>query len=200
MKKVLTSCSLVILLLTISAIAIADIARPKPAPQKEGKLVLHTGLEIAVDPKASEARLQIRESDFKELKAALTGVGENRNLAATVTASPTRTIVAGVLLFMSLSFAGVWIARSKRLGTPIGRGQKAVVIALLCMSVVGATAIITRGNAGPPPYYRWRNLAENLKKGESTIGSVSVEIVPDSPDGGSGMKLIIPIRKSGPAD
>jgi hypothetical protein len=195
MKKLLTLCSLVIVVLTVSAISLADIARPKPSPQSTGKVALHTGLEIAVDPNASEARLQIRESDFKSLQAALNGSPGDRSLAASVAVNPTRTLIAGILLFLSLSFAGVWIARSKRSGTSLSRGQKTFALALLCMSVVGAAAIVTRGNAGPPPYYRWRNLAENLKKGESTRGSVNVEIVPDSAAVGSGMKLVIPIKK-----
>jgi hypothetical protein len=195
MKKLFTSCSLLVLVLAVSAVALADIARPKPAPQNAGKVALHTGLEIAVDPNASEARLQIRESDFKSLQASINGGAGNGSVAASVTANPTRTVIAGILLFLSLSFAGVWIARSRRSGTTLSRGQKTFAIALLCMYVVGAAAIVTRGNAGPPPYYRWRNLAENLKKGESTIGSVNVEIVPDSADSGSGMKLIIPIKK-----
>ena len=197
MKNLITACSLVMLLMSISVNTFGDIARPNPSPQKAGKLVMNTGLEIAVDPKEGNARLQIRESDFKALQAALNGSVDNRNLATTVTASSPRTIVAGVLLFLSLSFAGVLIARSKRF---TARSQQTIGIALVCVAVLGATAVITRGNAGPPPSYRWRNLVENLKKGESTIGSVNIEVVPDSPDGGSGMKLIIPLRKSGPAE
>jgi hypothetical protein len=200
MKKLLTSCSIVILVLTVSVITLADIARPKPTPQNQSKIALHTGLEIAVDPSGGEARLQIRESELKQLQVALNGGAGNGSVAAAVTASPTRTVVAGILLFLSLSFAGVWFARSRRSGTVIGRSQRTVAIALLCMSVVGAAAIITQGNAGPPPYYRWKNLPDNLKKGDSTTGGVNIEIVPDSTDGRSGIKLIIPIRKSGPAD
>ena len=195
MKKLFTSCSLVVLLLLVSVNAIADIARPKPTPEKPGKVVLHAALEIAVDPKDSEARLQITESDLKALVASVNGAGANQNVAASVTSSPTRTIVAGVLLCLSLSFAGVWIARSRRVQVKFGRREKAVVIGLLCVSALGATAIITRGNAGPPPYYRWRSLPENLTKGQSTYGGVNVEIVPDSTDGNTRMKLIIPLRK-----
>ena len=55
MKKLLTSCSLVILVLTASAITLADIAKPKTTPQNTSKVALHTGLEIAVDPKGGEA-------------------------------------------------------------------------------------------------------------------------------------------------
>jgi len=197
MKQLLIACSLLILLLSVSVNTFGDIARPKPSPQNTGKPVMNTGLEIAVDPGVPAARLQIRESDFKALQTALNGTVDNRNLATTFTASSPRTIVAGVLLFLSLSFAGVWIARSKRF---TARSQQAIGIALFCVAVLGATAVITRGNAGPPPSYRWRNLVENLKKGESTVGTVIVEVVPDSPDGSSGMKLIIPLRKPGPAE
>ena len=195
MKPLLSCFSILLLTLVLSSNTSADLAKPKASPQKEPRFVLTTGLEISVDPKGSEARLQIQESDLKELRAALDGVPPNTTIATTISRSPGRTIVAGVLLFLSLSITGVWFARSKRSGSAIGRSQKTVMITLLGLAVVSAAAIITRGNAGPPPYYRWRNLTENLAKGQSTTGGVSVEIVPDDPNNRARMKLIMPLRK-----
>lgn len=200
MKRLLSCISILLLTLVLSSNTSADIARPKASPQKEPRVVLTTGLEISVDPKGSEARLQIQESDLKELRAALDGSAPNATIATTISRSPGRTIVAGVLLFLSLSVAGVWFARSKRAGSAITRTQKTLMITLLGLVVVGAAAIITRGNAGPPPYYRWRNLAENLAKGQSTTGGMSVEIVPDDPNYRARMKLIVPLRKQGGAN
>ena len=73
--------------------------------------------------------------------------------------------------------------------------QKIIVIALIAVATLGAAAIITRGNAGPPPAYRWRNLPTALASGQSTAGGVLLEIVPDDPNSSIGMKLIIPLKK-----
>ena len=97
-------------------------------------------------------------------------------------------MLAGVFMFLSLSFAGVWLARSVQT-----RGQKAIAAFLMGTAVIGAAAIIARANAGPPGSYLWRKLPQNLSKGTPTYGGVDIEIVPDANDG-SRMKLIIPTR------
>ena len=101
--------------------------------------------------------------------------------------------MAGLLMFMAISVAGVLIARS----SSFGRTQKALAALLLVAVVIGAAAIITRGNAGPPGSYRWRNLPQSLSEGKPTVGGVDVEIVPDSEMSGRGMRLIIPLKKQG---
>ena len=83
------------------------------------------------------------------------------------------------------------IARS----SSFGRAQKAIGAVLLVATVLGAAAIITRGNAGPPPSWRWRNLSQNLAEGKPTLGGVEVEIVPDDQMNGRTMRLIIPLKK-----
>ena len=94
-------------------------------------------------------------------------------------------------MFMAVSVAGVLIARS----SSFGRAQKTVGAALLVAVVLGAAAIITRGNAGPPGSWRWRNLPQALADGKPTIGGVDVEIVPDDQMNGRTMRLIIPLKK-----
>lgn len=196
MKAILLICSLSLLLLTFTAVADADLPKPKQSPKaSESRVVLHTSLEIAPDTKLYEARLQIPQSQLQNLRAALDSAGGNATIAASVTGNPTRTIIAGSLLFLSLSFAGVWLARS-RSKPGAGRTGKVIAAAVIVMATIGAAAIITRGNAGPPGYYRWRNLPQALSDGKSTAGGLDIEIVADNPNSYNGMKLLIPLRKA----
>jgi len=195
MKFILIVICFTVLTLTTISFANADIRAPKPTPATQGKIVLHTGLEIVPDAKSYEARLQISQSQLQELRAALDGSSNNHTFAASVSNSSPRTIIAGVLLFLSFSFAGVWLARSSRNSTPPNRFKKAIVVGLVVVATIGVAAIITRGNAGPPGYYRWQNLPKSLAEGKSTVGGIDVEIVPD--EQGRNMRLIIPLRKGG---
>jgi len=188
MTRLLMACCIVLLTTLSTQSANADIAKP---PQKPGKVVLHTSLEITTDAKAYEARLQISESDLKNLRAALDGIPGNTTIAASIAQSPARTIIAGLLMFLSVSIAGILFARS----SSSGRTQKAVAAVILVFAVIGAAAIITRCNAGPPGSYRWRNLPQALAEGKPTLGSVDVEIVPDDAMNGKPMRLIIPLKK-----
>jgi len=184
--------SCLVVLLGAALAARADVPRPKPS-QTENKHI-YSSLQIIPDPKATNARLQIRQSDLKDLRAALDGTSSSRPFAASITNSPTRTMIAGLLLFASLSFAGVWLARA-RSSSGLGRTHKTIAIAVVAVATIGAAAIITRGNAGPPPSWSWRNLPNALAEGRPTGGQVIIEIVPDDqiPDGG--MKLTIPLQK-----
>ena len=94
-------------------------------------------------------------------------------------------------MFMAVSVAGVLIARS----SSFGRAQKTVGAVLLVAIVLGAAAIITRGNAGPPASWRWRNLPQALAEGKPTVGPLDVEIIPDDQMNGRTMRLIIPLKK-----
>lgn len=179
---------LVVLLTAVSTVH-ADVPKPK-TPDKQAKPVLHTSLEIVPDSTVYEAKLQISQSDFKSFRAALDGDPGTAPILGGLAFSAPRTIIAGLLMFMAVSVAGVMIARS----SSFGRTQKAVGAALLVVIVLGAAAIITRGNAGPPPSWRWHNLPQALAEGKPTIGGVDVEIVPDGQMNGR-MRLIIPLKK-----
>ena len=188
MKKFFSLCVLFVVLAT-AMLAYGDIARPKPSPSpQEPKYVLHTRLVIVPDNKAWEARLQISQSDLQELRAALGNAPVNESMTARIARSSTRTMLAGLFMFLSLSFAGVWLARSVQ-----SRGQKVITVLLLGTAVIGAAAIITQANAGPPGSYYWKKLPQNLSKGAPTNGGLDIVVVPDGSDG-SGMKLIIPTR------
>jgi hypothetical protein len=191
MRPLFSAFCLVLLALATVQAANADVAKPKPS-EKAARYVLHTSLEIVPDPKAYEAKLQITESDLKNFRAALDGTPGNTTIAASIAHSATRTIVAGLLMFLSVSIAGVLLARSRS----FGRTQKVVGALILVVAVVGAATIITRGNAGPPGSYRWRNLPQALAEGRATAGGLDIEIIPDDAvPAGANMRLVIPLKK-----
>jgi hypothetical protein len=191
MKRLLIFCAAGFIALASVVYANADIARPKPSPstEKEGRIVFHTGLIIVPDANAYEARLRISQSSLQDLRAALADVQTNQSMIQRLSHSSTRTIMAGLFLFLSVSFAGVWLARSGQ-----RRSHKVIAAVLLCAAVIGAATVITRANAGPPGSYRWRGLPQALSEGRSTQGGLDIEIVPD----GEGMKLIIPLKSKKP--
>src|SRR2546426_4238882 len=187
MKQFFSLCILC-LLLAAALPAYADIARPKPSPSpQQPRIVLHTSLTIIPDNKAYQARLQISQSSLQELRAALANTPGNESIAQRIAHSSTRTMLAGLFLFLSISFGGVWLARSVQ-----DRTKRAVAAVLIGVAAIGGTAIVSFANAGPPPAFLWRRLPQNLSKGHPTNGSIDIEIVPD-PQDGSGMKLIVPI-------
>ena len=198
MKTILS----VAFLFLITAVSIetvsANIAQPKPSEQ-QSRFILRRKLEIVPDEKSWQARLQISQSDLKELRAALDGVDTNTTVAASIAQSPTRTLIAGVLLFLSVSFAGVWLARASRMS---GSGRsKMVAAAILVVAVLGAAAIITRGNAGPPPgYWSWMKLSKNFSQGKPTSGDFMIEVVPDQPNNPPSVKLVIPYNSKQSGD
>jgi len=184
--------SLLFLVVLVTAISTANADVPKPkTPAIPAKQVLRTGLEIVPDSKIYEAKLQISQSDFNVLRAALDGNAGTPPIVGGIAFSAPRTIIAGLLMFMAMSVAGVMIARS----SSFGRAQRTIGAVLLVATVLGAAAIITRGNAGPPPSWRWRNLSQNLAEGKPTLGGVEVEIVPDDQVNGRMMRLLIPLKK-----
>jgi len=172
------------LLISIAVQARADLApEPKPSP-KVGKVVLHTSLVLEPDAKGYEARLQIGEDSLRELRAALDDTATSSN-SHSIFKNSTQTILAGISLFLALSFGGVWLARSTAT-----RNQKTIAAILITGAFLSAATIATRGNVGPPPAYRWRNLTKNLNEGKPTQGSVNIEIMP----GEFGVKLIMPLQ------
>jgi hypothetical protein len=187
----ISSVSLSGLLLATAMTVYADIARPKPSvsPAPEPKQVMATGLQIVPDSKVYQAHLQISQSAVKQLVDAANAGATNRSFTDRLTHSSASTIVAGLFMFMSISFAGVWFVRS----SSRSRSQKAAAAVLISVAVLGAATIITRGNAGPPPGYVWRNLPKNLSAGQSTDGGVIVEIVAD---GATPIKLIVPVKQN----
>ena len=184
MKRSFKLCILAVLL-AAAVPAYGDIARPKPSPEQP-KVLLHTSLTIVPDSKANEARLQISQSSLQELRTALANTPVEGSMAQGLTHSSTRTMLAGVFMFLSLSFAGVWLARSVQT-----RSQKTIAGLLFVTAVISAAAMMAQANAGPPSSFYWRKLPQNLSKGTPTNGGIDIEVVPGD---ASGMKLIMPTR------
>ena len=184
MKRTLLLVVAVCALLASGIYAFGDIARPKPSPA-EGKVIFYSGLSVVSDPKSYEARLQISQETLKRLQDAAAREGGSSSLSQSIMHSSTRTMMAGVFMFLAISFAGVWIARSNQ-----KRNTKAVAAVLAIAFMFGLATVIVRANAGPPGYIRWQNLPQSLKDGKETAGGVQMELVP----GDENMKLIIPMR------
>lgn len=188
MKQILILTGVVLVLVGSAVFAFGDLARPKPTATPEARSVLYSGLTIVTDSKASEARLQISEKTLKLISEGAAREGGSASLIQNVTHSSSRTMMAGLFMFLAVSFAGVWFARSNQ-----RRNVKAVVAVLIVAFIFGIGTMMVRANAGPPGYIRWQNLPQSLKDGKPTSAGVLIEIVP----GDENMKLIIPLRKSG---
>ena len=184
MKRTLLSIAAVGALLASGIYAFGDIARPKPSPA-EGKVIFYSGLSVVSDPKSYEARLQISQATLKRLQDAAAREGGSSSLSQSIMHSSTRTMMAGMFMFLAISFAGVWLARSNQ-----KRNTRAVAAVLAIAFMFGLATVIVRANAGPPGYIRWQNLPQSLKDGKETAGGVQIELVP----GDENMKLIIPMR------
>jgi len=186
MKRTLILSAAICALLGGAVFAFGDIARPKPTPA-EGKIIFYTGLTVMPDSRASEARLQISQETLKRLQSAAANNGGPPSVVQGLIHSSTRTIMTGLFMFLAVSFAGVWLARSGQ-----RRNHKAIAAVLLIAFVFGIATVIVRANAGPPGYVRWQNLPQALKDGKATSGGLDIEIVP----GDENMKLIIPLRNT----
>src|SRR5688500_13573155 len=114
MKISTTLTSVALLLICTAALVKADIARPEPKPTepRPSKHLLTTGLEIAPDSKTYNARLQISEATLKQLQEAMNEGATTGSFGQGITRSSTNTIIAGLFLCLSISFGGVWLARS----------------------------------------------------------------------------------------
>lgn len=193
MKRTLILSGAICALLVSAIFAFGDIARPKPSPQakEEAKTVLYTGLEVTTDAKAYEARLQISRDTLERIAKEAAGTPSSQSMTQNLMHSSTRTIMAGLFMFLAVSFAGVWLARSGQ-----RRNVKVSAAVLVIAFMFGAATVMVRANAGPPGYIYWQSLPNNLTNGKSTSGGVSVEIVPDN----ERIKLIIPMRKKNPSE
>lgn len=186
MKTTLVFCAALVILLATATLAFGDLALPKESPAPAPSKTIKTNLVITPDGNAWNARLQIPRSSLRQLRAALDNVPGDDAVGQSVARGSTATIMAGLCMFLAVSFGGVWLVRSGH-----SRNQKAVAVIAMAVALVGATAMITRGNAAPPPGWKWQRLPQNLNGGVATTGTVEVEIVPD----GNSIKLIVPMYK-----
>ena len=190
--KLTRALSVAVCLSMLSIAAYADMGRPTRPEKPPAKYVINSALEIVPDSRTYSARLQISAATLKEIRESMNETATTSSTGG-INRNTFTTVVAGLFLFMSISFAGVWLARSKA-GT--FAAPKTAALVILGMGFIGAAAIVVSANAGPPPSSLWKNLPKNLNDGRSTSGGVDIEIVPD----GNGVKLIMPVRKSGNGD
>src|SRR2546422_7688321 len=128
MKRTLVICAAALLLVASGIYAFGDIARPKVSPAaKEGKSVLYTSLAVKPDSKAYEARLQISQDTLNTIVRLAGNAAADQSVTQRLMHSSTRTVMAGVFMFLAVSFAGVWVARSRP-----RRNQKTVTARHLC--------------------------------------------------------------------
>ena len=189
MKRILISIAATGALLGTFVFAFGDIARPKPTTPTEphGQVVHYSGFTVMSDSKAWEARLQIPAETLKAITEAAARKDGSASLTQSITHSSTRTMMAGLFMFLAVSFAGVWLARSNQ-----RREVKAIAAVLVIAFIFGAATVIVRANAGPPGYVRWQNLPQALKDGKATTAGVDIEIVP----GDGQIRLIVPLRNT----
>ena len=189
MKRTVVLCAAVLLLVSTAVFSFGDIARPKETPKpSEGKNVLYTSMTVKPDPKAYEARLQISQSTLQRIAHEAGNLSSNDSMTQRLMHSSARTMMAGLFMFLAVSFAGVWFARSSQ-----RRNHKAIAAVFLLATVFGLATVIVRANAGPPGYLRWQGLPQNLKAGKITGGGVNIEIVPGDD---SEIRLIVPLRNT----
>ena len=189
MKRTVVLFAAALLLAGSAVYSFGDIARPKGTPQpSEGKTVLYTSMTVKPDPKAYEARLQISQSTLQRIAHEAGNLSSNDSMTERLMHSSGRTMMAGLFMFLAVSFAGVWFARSSQ-----RRNHKAIAAVILIAMVFGLATVIVRANAGPPGYLRWQGLPQNLKDGKATGGGVNIEIVPGDD---SEIRLIVPLRNT----
>jgi hypothetical protein len=189
MKRTVILGATALVLIASAVYTFGDIARPKTSPSpQEGKVVFHTGLKIVPDAKAYEARLQISQETLQRLREATDSKSAaNGSMTERLMQSSTRTVMAGMFMFLAISFAGVWLARSSQ-----RRSQKAVAAIVMILGMLGTATVIVRANAGPPGYYYWQNLPQNLTQGKETRGGLDIEVVA----GDDNIKLIVPMKNA----
>src|SRR2546421_2519272 len=165
MKRTLILSGAICALLVSAIFAFGDIARPKPTAEakEEAKTVLYTGLEVTTDAKAYEARLQISRDTLERMAKEAAGTPSSQSMTQRLMHSSTRTMMAGLFMFLAVSFAGVWLARSTQ-----RRNYKAITAALVMGLCLGLATVMVRANAGPPGYIYWQRLPANLTQGKPT--------------------------------
>jgi len=187
MKRILVSTATLAALALSAFYAFGDIARAESSATREAKTVAYSRLTIVADNKPWDATLQISEGALKRIQEGTARRGDSASLTQSITHSSTRTIMAGLFMFLAISFAGVWLARSEK-----RHNAKMIAAVLVVAFVFGFATIIVRANAGPTGYIYWHNLPQSLKDGKETSGGLNIQIVPGDD---SEIKLLIPLHR-----
>lgn len=184
-------CCLALALFAFAPAAFADIPAPQhmptATPQQGRRTASLPAARMLIESRsdATEARLQIPQNVLRQLRAEMDRQSATDAAAAADSLRPTRTIIAGVFLSLSLAFGGLLIARTRS-----RTAKQAAAVALVVLAATGALALRTLANARPPEP---RTLdAGSLKRAttpaEELEGLIRVEIVPEY----GAVKLIVP--------
>lgn len=133
--------------LTLSAAALADIARPdvKPKPVHKPKGT-ESGMVIRLDASASEARLLVPKTHLKKLRAELDALDQSykdHTADAGTSIQRIQTIVGGVFLSLAFVFGGFWMVKRN------GKGAAAAGV-FAVMLTAGAAVSLVYANIAPP--------------------------------------------------
>src|SRR5258708_24077220 len=139
MKRTVVLSAAALLLAAMAVYSFGDIARPKGTPAP--RIVLYTSLTVKPDSKASEARLQISQSTLQSIAHEAANTSSNQSMTQRLIHSSTQTMIAGFFIFLGVSFAGVWLARSSQ-----RRNDKAIAAVIVIATVFGLATVIVRAN------------------------------------------------------
>ena len=187
MKTILVSTAAILAVVLSGIYAFGDSEGPKSSATPEVRTIAYSRLTIVADNKPWDATLQISEGALKRIQEGAAHRGDSSSLTQSITHSSTRTIMAGLFMFLAISFAGVWLARSKE-----RHNVKAIAAVLVVAFTFACATIVVRANAGPTGYIYWHNLPQSLKDGKETSGGLNIQIVSGDD---SEMKLLIPLRR-----
>ncbi|HQY68176.1 MAG TPA: hypothetical protein PLD38_12925 [Pyrinomonadaceae bacterium] len=185
---------LMLLTLVASTIAFGDIARPQPSKTPKQKASIDSTLSIRLSSDAKEAKLVIPKSQLRQLRAELErlddGSDDTAVLETTSGVTRTQTIVSGAFLSLALVFGGMWLVRSGKSATKMGK----TLVILTVIAGIGSAATLVYANAGPPPETRsitGKIFSQTVQSWKWGSGKIKVEtksegdsidlIVPDSP-------------------
>jgi hypothetical protein len=179
----------------ISAVGLADIAKPGSSPKPEASV--NTTLRINLKADAKEARLVIPKNQIDKLRAQLDSLDNGGNTAAAVSINTSRipTIVGGLFLSLAIVFGGIWFASRRRSSST----SSTAVIVIATLAGIGSTASFVYGNMGPPPEARsitGKMFATPIHMYNTGYGAVKLEISDDSDY--SDIVLIVPDPKETP--
>ena len=184
MKKALFLFALTVI---FSSFALADIRLPDTPTPKPPKSIDST-MTIRFDKKAKDATLVIPKAQLKQLRAELEQLDNETNTASNAGFTRTQTIMSGLFMSLAMVFGGVWLTRSRKINTKVGKTLVAGAV-LFC---VGSLATITFGNAGPPAELRQITSKLFDKKvftyWNSAYGKIKIQVSENA----NGVELIVP--------
>src|SRR4030095_5228814 len=135
----------------------ADLAVPKSSTvTRLNTKTVWSNLTVAPAPNGTEARLQISEEAVRNLLEKMPAQAGAQSSLTGINSNSTRTIMAGLSLFVAIAFGGIWLVRSQS-----SRGQKTFAAVLLSTVVLKLASLVSQGNAATP-FIRWRLLSTHL--------------------------------------